>query len=354
MTWSLPQPMLTAAIDSPALPAGWAAEPKWDGYRAQLAVYAGGRVLLRSRQGTDMTAAFPESRAAALAQLPPATGLDGELVVWEREKPAFERLQQRLARRGAGAAVAARQWPAHYVAFDLLHAGTDRTGWPYGRRAALEALFAEQDLVAPLTLCPSTTDPVVARQWLAWTAAGLEGLCFKRLNELYLEGARSWRKYKVRITTEAIIGAVTGALAAPRTLLLGRLQYTGRSTTLSQAAGRTLADRLAAPTGAHPWTGWTFSAGWGTQRTLDVHLVELDVVLEVAVDVAHDASGRWRHPARPHRVRTDVDVQQVRLCLRALGSPAAGARDCHRALGTQEAFTDYLANLRAELNAGAS
>jgi uncharacterized Zn finger protein len=26
-----------------------------------------------------------------------------------------------------------------------------------------------------------------------------------------------------------------------------------------------------------------------------------------------------------------------------------GARDCHRALGTQEAFTDYLANLRAEL-----
>jgi uncharacterized Zn finger protein len=26
-----------------------------------------------------------------------------------------------------------------------------------------------------------------------------------------------------------------------------------------------------------------------------------------------------------------------------------GVRDCHRALGTQEAFTDYLANLRAEL-----
>ncbi|MEU3938001.1 hypothetical protein AB0E85_39180 [Streptomyces sp. NPDC029044] len=77
MTWSLPEPMLTVAVDSPVLSTGWAAEPKWDGYRAQLAVYAGGRVLLRSRRGTDMTALFPEIRAAALAHLPEDTGLDG-------------------------------------------------------------------------------------------------------------------------------------------------------------------------------------------------------------------------------------------------------------------------------------
>ncbi|MEU5047703.1 hypothetical protein [Streptomyces griseorubiginosus] len=43
------------------------------------------------------------------------TGLDGELVVWESGRLAFERLQQRLARRGAGAARAAAEWPAHYV-----------------------------------------------------------------------------------------------------------------------------------------------------------------------------------------------------------------------------------------------
>ncbi|MFD5481580.1 DNA ligase-like domain-containing protein [Streptomyces hawaiiensis] len=51
MTWSVSEPMLTVAVDSPALPAGWAAEPKWGGYRARLAVHAGGRVLLRSRRG---------------------------------------------------------------------------------------------------------------------------------------------------------------------------------------------------------------------------------------------------------------------------------------------------------------
>jgi hypothetical protein len=31
MTWSLPEPMLTVAVDNPDLPAVWAAEPKWDG-----------------------------------------------------------------------------------------------------------------------------------------------------------------------------------------------------------------------------------------------------------------------------------------------------------------------------------
>ncbi len=192
MTWPLPEPMLTVGVDSPKLPAGCAAEPKWDGYRAQLAACAGGRVLLRSGQGTDMTASFPENRAAALSQLPTDIGLDGELVVWERDRLAFERLQQRLARRGSGAAEAARQWPAHYVIFDLVYAGADLPGWPYERRrAALEALFTDYGLEAPLALCPSTTDPFVAQGWLEWTAAGLEGLCLKRLDGPQV-GALGW------------------------------------------------------------------------------------------------------------------------------------------------------------------
>ncbi|MGJ5763257.1 hypothetical protein [Streptomyces galbus] len=123
----------------------------------------------------------------------------------------------------------------------------------------------------------------------------------------------------MRTTTEAIIGAVTGPLEAPRTVLLGRydaagrLQYVGRSTTLSARLARALGDVLVQPTGAHPWAGWTFSAGWGTQRTLEVVLVEAAVVLDVAVDVARDAAGRFRHPARPHRIRTDLDAGRVPL-----------------------------------------
>lgn len=54
---------------------------------------------------------------------------------------------------------------------------------------------------------------------------------------------RGWEKYKVRETSEAIVGAITCSWSAPRTLLLGRydtegrFQYVDRTTTLAQAAG---------------------------------------------------------------------------------------------------------------------
>ncbi|MEU5083696.1 MULTISPECIES: DNA ligase-like domain-containing protein [Streptomyces] len=131
-----------------------------------------------------MTGSFPEIREAALAQPPADTGLNGELVMWESGQLAFERLQQRLARRRAGAVEAARQWPAQYVVCDLVHAGGDVVGWPcQRRRAALESLFADHGSRGIADAVPVPTNPVTARGWLDWTAAGLAGLCFKRLDE---------------------------------------------------------------------------------------------------------------------------------------------------------------------------
>ncbi|WP_256220806.1 hypothetical protein [Streptomyces sp. CC53] len=104
-----------------------------------------------------------------------------------------------------------------------------------------------------------------------------------------------------------------------RTLLLGRydtdgrLQYVGRTTTLARAAGTAVADLLAAGRRGHPWTGWSFSAEWGSQEKLVVTLVEPELVVEVGVDVARDASGRWRHPARWHRPRPDLSPADVPL-----------------------------------------
>ncbi|MFJ6687062.1 hypothetical protein [Streptomyces werraensis] len=93
----------------------------------------------------------------------------------------------------------------------------------------------------------------------------------------------------------------------------GRLQYVGRTTTLARTAGTAVAGLLKAGQRGHPWTGWSFSAGWGSREQLGVTLVEPGLVVEVGVDVARDASGRWRHPARWHRIRADVDVQEVPL-----------------------------------------
>jgi ATP-dependent DNA ligase len=305
--------MLAAPVSDPALLRGWAAEVKWEGWRALLSV-DGGRLELVSRQGTDLLPHSPELRSAAV-QLPDATALDGEIVVWETGRLAFERLQGRLRQRGAGAARAAQEWPAHFVAFDLLRLqGTDTTGWPYRRRrAALEGLFAEHRLSAPWALCPSTTEAATVHERLTgWTAVGLEGVVYKRLEGAYIPAVRGWRKYKVRETEDAVVGAFTGPAAAPRTLLLGRydadgqLGYIGRSTTLPQTAGREVAALLAPAGDSHPWTGWSFSAGWGSREQLHVTLVRPELVVEVGVDIARDAAGRWRHPARWHRTRPDL------------------------------------------------
>ncbi|MEU0008220.1 hypothetical protein ABZ079_29155 [Streptomyces sp. NPDC006314] len=144
-------------------------------------------------------------------------------------------------------------------------------------------------------------------------------MVFKRLTDAYKPSVRGWQKYKARETSEAIVGAVTGSLTHPRTLLLGRYDtedrfpYVGRTTTLARAAGAAVAGLLAAGQRGHPWTGWSFSAEWGSREQLDVTLVEPELVVEVGVDVARDASGRWRHPARWHRARPDTSPAEGAL-----------------------------------------
>ncbi|MGV9255337.1 hypothetical protein [Streptomyces sp. NPDC003697] len=86
----------------------------------------------------------------------------------------------------------------------------------------------------------------------------------------------------------------------------GRLQYVDRTTTLARQAGAEVAGLLAAGRRGHPWTGWSFSAGQP-----GVTLVEPELVVEVGVDVARDASGRWRHPSRWHRARPDLSPADV-------------------------------------------
>jgi ATP-dependent DNA ligase len=215
--------MLAAPVDELRLPPGWAAEPKWDGFRAFFARPREGATILRSRRGTDMRGWFPELTTAA-ADLPPDSLLDGEVVVWHRDRLSFERLQERLNRTPATSAALAARDPAHFVAFDLLHFGDSNLAQqPYReRRAALERLFADEHLHAPWSLTPSTTDQRVAQSWLDWAAVGVEGVVLKDTRQRYLPGRRSWLKYRVRNVYDALIGAITGPLSRPNTALLGR------------------------------------------------------------------------------------------------------------------------------------
>ncbi|MBE1593985.1 MULTISPECIES: hypothetical protein [Streptomyces] len=93
----------------------------------------------------------------------------------------------------------------------------------------------------------------------------------------------------------------------------GRLQYAGRTTTLTRTASAAVAGQIVSARRGHPWAGWSFSAGWGSRETLNVTLVEPELVVEVGVDVARDAAGRWRHLARLHRARPDHSPADVPL-----------------------------------------
>lgn len=122
------------------------------------------------------------------------------------QQPAGVRTAPRPAQPFSHGNVAASRTVARPLrAFDLLRRGVDLTRQPYtARRAALVQLFAEQSLGPRLALCPSTTYPATAAEWLTWSSVGMEGLVFKSLRQPYLGGRRGWRKYRSRASAEAV------------------------------------------------------------------------------------------------------------------------------------------------------
>ncbi|MGW0402100.1 ATP-dependent DNA ligase [Streptomyces sp. NPDC003002] len=294
-----------------------------------------GRLLLQARRGSLIQDRFPDLVAAA-EQLPQGLVLDGELVVWDTAtgRLSFEALQRRAAARGCTATALAAKSPAFFIAFDALQIdGIELLALPYAeRRRRLEVLFTARTLTAPWTLCPMTTDPAKAREWLEdWTdVTGVEGLVVKALNHRYRPGARdrAWTKIRRGSTAEAITGAITGTLTRPQLLILGRhdrtgrLRPIGRTVPLRPAAARELAEHLTPAAVGHPWTGARFTSAWGTRDVLDTILVEPDLVAEIGADTSVDRGGVYRHPIRYVRLRLDAAVDDVPRCG---GGPAATA-----------------------------
>ncbi|MFF8271390.1 ATP-dependent DNA ligase [Streptomyces sp. NPDC016562] len=281
-------------------------------------------MLLQTRRGALVQGGFPDLVAAAGAQLPHGLVLDGELLVWDSEVGAlsFEGLQRRAAARARSAPALAAKLSAVFVAFDVLQTdGQELLHLPYvERRARLQALFTDHALTAPWTLCPMTTDPAKAREWLeVWTdVSGVEGILCKPLTSRYLPGHRgAWTKVRRRDTTEAVIGAITGTLTRPQLLVLGRhdpdgrLRPVGRTVPLRTEAAWLVAEHPTAADPGHPWEGVTFAATWGSRDVLDVRLVRPDLVAEISADRSIDRGGVWRHPLRFRRLRLDVTVDDV-------------------------------------------
>jgi bifunctional non-homologous end joining protein LigD len=190
-------PMLARLGPLPAEDGGWAYEVKWDGVRA-IAYSQPGRLRFESRQGNDITGAYPELARLNRALSSHHAVLDGEVVAFDAEgRPSFDRLQHRMHVRGEAAARRlAKEMPVLYVVFDLLWLdGHPLTGLPYAeRRERLAAL----GLHGPSWQTPDHVVGEGAALLEASAAQGLEGIVAKRLDARYEPGRRSacWVKVK--------------------------------------------------------------------------------------------------------------------------------------------------------------
>src|SRR5688572_21098234 len=113
--------MLAEPRDAAFTKAGWVFEPKLDGYRV-LATHDGNAPALRSRNGNDLTPAFPDVVRALRALPVPRAVLDGELVIPDAQgRPSFQALQKRAKlSRAIDVRRAAAEARGVLYAFDLV------------------------------------------------------------------------------------------------------------------------------------------------------------------------------------------------------------------------------------------
>lgn len=182
---------------------GWAAELKWDGIRVQV-LTDGKSTTLRSSSGRDITDQFPELNEFG-AHLGTQAILDGEIVVFDNDRPVFQRVLQRLNVDSPTPELIVAN-PAIFVAFDLLQLdGNQTVDLPYrSRRQVLDSFLTDGP---NWRLSPSVEDGR-DQLWALAKERCLEGIVLKRMDSPYRPGARSndWRKVKIQLDQEFVVG----------------------------------------------------------------------------------------------------------------------------------------------------
>jgi ATP-dependent DNA ligase len=325
-------------------------EPKWDGFRC-IVFRDGDEVELGSRNGKPLTRYFPEVVAAVKSEMPERCVLDGEVVVAGPGGLDFDMLSQRIHPAASRIEMLAREWPARFVAFDLLALGArDLRETPFlSRRRELEAALAAAR--PPVHLTPITVDPEEARDWFdRFEGAGLDGVVAKGAALRYLPDQRAMIKVKHERTGDFVVGGFrwyTADRAVVGSLMLGlyqgdELHHVGVIGSFPAERRRSLVEELAPyrDPGDHPWSKWSefmvadggkapgVGSRWNAKKDLSFELLRPDLVVEAAFE--HLQGRRLRHTARFRRWRPDRDptsctYDQLDVAVPALLSDVFGA-----------------------------
>jgi len=231
------EPMLTEPRDKAFSKAGWVFELKLDGYR-MIGERGTGGAELRSRNGVDYTAKFPEV-ARALAALPVRHAVvDGEVAVLDREgRPSFHLLQQRARlSREIDVRKGAVELPATYFVFDLLGFDEfDLRPLPLvERKRLLRRLLPPVGALKYLDHFEASGEALMAQV----TSLGLEGIIGKKADSAYKAGrGPAWVKIRAERSGDFVVVGFTppkgsrdgfGALHLAD-YVDGKLVYAGRA-----------------------------------------------------------------------------------------------------------------------------
>ncbi len=198
------KPML-AVSGQPFNSAEWIFEPKIDGTRCLAEVSERG-LLLYNRRLLDIAYRYPEV-TDALAQAASGCMLDGEITVFADNRPSFAALARRDHQsERMRIEYLARDLPASYVVFDILYAKESCVmNLPLRqRKRILHEVLQENETVIIVDSFPEKGEDY----FQAALKMGIEGVVAKRLNSIYLPGARSpdWIKIKKSFKLDLVIG----------------------------------------------------------------------------------------------------------------------------------------------------
>jgi len=323
-------PMLAKLNDEMPVGDEWRYEPKWDGFRA-IVFKDGDEIQTISRDKRPFDRYFPELAEPLAGALPDRCVVDGEIVIAGDGGLAFDALLLRIHPAASRIKMLANEYPASFVAFDLLALEDDNLleAPLEERRSRLEAMLppASPDAVPPpldVVLTPQTSDPVEGRSWFeGMEALGLDGIIAKRLGTPYRPGDRTMVKVKHHRTADCVVGGYrlnkTGDGVG--SLLLGvyddngTFHYVGHTSSFKAAERRALLAQLKelegtnafgkgrTPGGPSRWTG-SRDTSWVPVAPVLVCEVKYDYMQG---DRFRHASGfvRWRDDKRPEECTFD-------------------------------------------------
>ena len=290
---------------------GWVYEPKYDGFRT-IVFRDGDDVYLQSRNGKPMNRYFPEVVESIRKMKTDRLVMDGEIIVVVDGIQEFDLLGQRIHPAESRVKMLAEQWPAAFVAFDLLAEGDEALlDTPLTeRRKRLEKTVGK-----PIEITPVTDDREAAGQWLTGTS---EGVVAKLADCRYMPGERKAMAKIKRIRTADLVvvafrfGKEEGTLGS---LILGAYDDGGELHVVGHTSGFKAKEKRELIGFLEPYRTYEHGSGgpsrWKSDEDLMWEGLRPELVVEVNFD--HITGNRIRHGAKFVRWRQDKDPSECTL-----------------------------------------